>query len=60
MVSKSEFAGVALACGNEVSQVLVKVLILSIGPIADVRIGVRRWSFINVASIRLDSWIEGE
>ena len=51
-VSKSVFAGMMLARGNEVSQVLVKVLKLSAGPITEVRIGIR---FINIAAVRQNS-----
>jgi len=49
---------VTLACGNEVGQVLVKVLDLSIGLVANVRVSLGKWSLINVASIRQNSRVD--
>ena len=50
---------VALACGNQIDEILVEVFDFCMWLIADVWIDSRWWNTIHIASIRLDSWIGG-
>ena len=55
----SRAACVSLAGGDEVSQVLVKVLHFRVRPVTDVGVGLGGWSFIHIAPIWQDSRVAG-
>ena len=55
----SRAAGVSLTGGDEVSQVLVKVLHFRVRPVTDVGVGLGGWSFIHIAPIWQDSRVGG-